>query len=401
MVPAHDDFAVARGAMYMLAPGDSEYCLPELPVAETLQSGLLTYFGSRTRAEAVGLRPCTSCRPGPPSAPRGQLSGPGPASSADAVLFPGFRAERIRTRETEIHTVVGGQGPPVLLLHGYPETHACWHRIAPALAERFTVVCPDLRGYGDSGRPASDADHRAYSKRTMAEDQREIMARLGFERFAVVGHDRGGRVAYRLALDHPDRVTHLAVLDIVPTLETWARLDRQAGLETYHWYFLAQPPDLPERLIGADPDYFLRWTLESWAGRGHAFDPRALAEYRRAFRDPQVIHATWRTIAPAPRSTSRTTRPPGGAAGSRAPCSPSGRRASEARDAWDSLGIWRAWAEDVGGRSIPGGHFLSRGVPGRRPGRPPALPGPLVLVLPLFHTPGRAVSQGARRRTPQ
>jgi haloacetate dehalogenase len=153
------------------------------------------------------------------------LSGSDSGCPADAVLFPGFRAERIRTREAEIQAVVGGQGPPVLLLHGYPQTHACWHRLAPALAERFTVVCADLRGYGDSGRPSSDAAHRAYSKRVMAEDQREVMARLGFERFAVVGHDRGGRVAYRLALDHPDRVTHLAVLDIVPTLETWARLD--------------------------------------------------------------------------------------------------------------------------------------------------------------------------------
>ena len=133
------------------------------------------------------------------------MSGSDPAGSADAVLFPGFRAERIRTRETEIHAVVGGDGPPVLLLHGYPQTHACWHRVASALAERFTVVCPDLRGYGDSGRPSSDAAHRPYSKRVMAEDQREAMARLGFERFAVVGHDRGGRVADRPAGSHPRR----------------------------------------------------------------------------------------------------------------------------------------------------------------------------------------------------
>jgi haloacetate dehalogenase len=147
------------------------------------------------------------------------LSEAGPGSPADEALFPGFRPERIRTGEAEIHAVVGGQGPPVLLLHGYPETHVCWHRVAPALAARFTVVCPDLRGYGDSSRPPSDPAHRAYSKRAMAADQRVVMARLGFERFAVVGHDRGGRVAYRLALDHPESVTRLAVLDMVPTVE--------------------------------------------------------------------------------------------------------------------------------------------------------------------------------------
>src|SRR5262249_18389808 len=160
--------------------------------------------------------------------PRGQLTAAVPASRAGETLFLGFRPARIRTSETEIHAVVGGHGPPVLLLHGYPETHACWHRVAPVLAARFTVGCPDLPGYGDSDRPPSDPAHRAYSKRAMARDQLEVMARLGFERFAVVGHDRGGRVAYRLALDHPDRVTRLAALDMVPTFETWTRMNRRA-----------------------------------------------------------------------------------------------------------------------------------------------------------------------------
>jgi haloacetate dehalogenase len=273
------------------------------------------------------------------------------------VLFPGFRADRIRTREAEIHTVVGGQGPPVLLLHGYPETHACWHRIAPALAARFTVVCPDLRGYGDSGRPPSDPAHRAYAKRVMAEDQRQVMARLGFEQFAVVGHDRGGRV------DHPGCVTHLAVLDMVPTIETWARMDRHVGLDTYHWMFLAQPADLPERLIGAAPDYFLQWTLESWAGRPDAFDPRALAEYRRAFRDPDVIHATcedYRAGATvdleddtADRDRRRITCPV---------LTLWGEDGGPERG-WDFVAIWRDWARDVRGQPVPSGHFLPEEAP--------------------------------------
>jgi haloacetate dehalogenase len=269
---------------------------------------------------------------------------------------------RLRTRETEIHLVVGGHGPPVLLLHGYPETHACWHRLAPALASRFTVVCPDLRGYGESGQPASDPSHRAYSKRTMARDQLEVMAQLGFERFSLVGHDRGGRVAYRLALDHPERVTRLAVLDIVPTIETWELLGRSEGLATYHWFFLAQPPDLPERLIGGDPDYFLRWTLRSWAGRREAFDGRALAEYERAFRDPNVIRATCEdyragaTVDVEDDAADRGVR--------RIGCPLLALWANSGSEPrWDPIAIWRGWADDVEGRGVPCGHFLPEEAP--------------------------------------
>jgi haloacetate dehalogenase len=284
---------------------------------------------------------------------------PGAGRAADRILFPGFRQERVPTRETEIHAVVGGQGPPVLLLHGYPQTHACWHRVAPTLATRFTVVCPDLRGYGDSGRPASDPAHRAYSKRVMARDQLELMARLGFEHFAVVGHDRGGRVAYRLALDHPERVTRLAVLDMVPTLETWVRMDRAAGLATYHWLFLAQPFDLPERLIAADPAYYLRWTLESWASRGDAFDPRALAEYHRAFQDPTVIHATCEDYrAGATVDLDDDTADHGRR---RIRCSILalwGDRRGPRERGGDRLAIWREWGDDVRGQGLACGHFL-------------------------------------------
>jgi haloacetate dehalogenase len=294
---------------------------------------------------------------GPPSPARGELI------DLDAsALFPGFRSERLPGAGTELHARVGGAGPPVLLLHGYPETHACWHRVAPALARRFTVVCADLRGYGDSGRPPSDPAHRAYSKRVMAEDQVAAMAKLGFQRFAVVGHDRGGRVAYRLALDQPERVSRLAVLDIVPTAETWAGMDRPAALATYHWLFLAQPHDLPERLIGADPGYFLDWTLRSWAAPGFRFDERALGAYRRAFQEPAVIHATsedYRAGATidveddeADRGRRRITCPVLALWGARRPA-----------DLGDPVATWRRWADAVRGHAIACGHFLPEEAP--------------------------------------
>lgn len=208
-------------------------------------------------------------------------------------MFEEFTETRIETREATIHLVTGGQGPPVLLLHGYPQTHAMWHKVAPLLAEEFTVVAPDLRGYGDSSKPPAGPDHAAYSKRALARDQVEVMARLGFERFAVVGHDRGARVAHRMALDHPDRVSRLALLDIVPTYHVFKTVNKEAATGSYHWFFLIQPDGLPETLIGANPEFYLRWTLAHWSGDGLApFAPEALAEYLRCFCDPATIHAT-------------------------------------------------------------------------------------------------------------
>ena len=160
-------------------------------------------------------------------------------------MFDGFEVRDIATRETSIRARIGGSGPPLLLLHGYPQTHAMWHRVAPALAERHTVVCTDLRGYGDSGRPASDAEHAAYSKRASAQDMVEVMAALGHKRFMLAGHDRGGRVGHRLALDHPERVERLAVLDIVPTRTIFRATDQAIATGYYHWFFLIQPGDLP------------------------------------------------------------------------------------------------------------------------------------------------------------
>lgn len=282
---------------------------------------------------------------------------------AEGDLFPGFRVERFAVGDTAIHAVVGGSGPPLLLLHGYPQTHACWHRVAPALGRDFTVVCPDLRGYGASGRPAADPGHRAYSKRVMAADQVALMARLGFERFAVAGHDRGGRVAYRLALDHPERVTRLAVLDIIPTIETWMRLDREHGLASYHWMFLAQPHDLPERLIGADPAFFLTWTLRSWAGPDARFDDRALAAYVQAFRDPATIRATcedYRAGASVDVADDEADR---GVRRIACPVLALWGAARPGHGPWDPLAVWRGWADDVRGHGLTCGHFLPEEAP--------------------------------------
>src|SRR5919106_1612502 len=197
----------------------------------------------------------------------------------------------IEANAVSINVCRGGAGPPVLLLHGYPQTHVMWHRVAPRLAERFTVVCPDLRGYGDSDKPRGGADHAAYSKRTMAQDQLEVMGALGFERFAVAGHDRGARVALRMALDHRDAVSCLAVLDIVPTRTVYATLDKARATTVWRYLFLVQPYDLPERLIGADPGFYVRWTLEEWSGTPGAIDDEARAEYERCF-DRATIHAS-------------------------------------------------------------------------------------------------------------
>jgi len=280
------------------------------------------------------------------------------------MLFEGFERLRVKTTEAEIETVKKGSGPALLLVHGYPQTKAMWHKIAPGLAERFTVVAPDSRGYGASSRPPGGDDHAGYSKRRMAADLVEVMASLGFERFAVAGHDRGGRVAYRMALDHPGRVTKLAVLDIVPTYEQFAAVDRAAALGSFHWYFLAQPAPLPERLIGADPEYFIRHMLGTWAGTQSCFSDEALAEYVRCFKDPEVIHASCEDYR----------------AGAFVDCQMdeadlrAGRKiACPVLAIWGDRGrshkrrgvleTWRHWADDVQGEDLPCGHFLAEEAP--------------------------------------
>ena len=276
-------------------------------------------------------------------------------------FFPGFRHETIDTGEAVINLVVGGSGPPLLLLHGHPQTHVMWHRVAPRLAEHYTVVAPDLRGYGDSSKPRSTPDHEPYSKRAMARDQVAVMRALGFDRFRVAGHDRGGRVAYRMALDHPERVERLAVLDIIPTGEHYRRTDMAFALGYWHWFFLPQPYPLPERLIEADPDFFfLRRRGQDLRA---IFGEEALAEYLRCYRDPEMIHAACEdyragatfdfALDEADRGVKRIGCPVlalWGAQGSLG-------------DWYDVLAVWRDWADDVRGGALDCGHYLPEEAP--------------------------------------
>ena len=205
-------------------------------------------------------------------------------------MFEGFEQHQIEAAGTTINLVKGGDGPPLLLLHGYPQTHTIWHKIAPRLAEEFTVVAADLRGYGDSGKPHGDAEHLAYSKRSMAQDQVEVMEQLGFDSFFLVGHDRGARVSHRLTKDHPQRVRKLALLDIIPTHRMFQVVNKEMATNTYHWFFLIQPYDFPERVIGADADYFIRSRFLRVNNAATVFPPEAIEEYVRCFCDPAAIH---------------------------------------------------------------------------------------------------------------
>jgi haloacetate dehalogenase len=277
-------------------------------------------------------------------------------------LFPGFTTHRIQTSGAEIRCVVGGAGPPLLLLHGYPQTHAMWHQVAPSLAHRFTVVCADLRGYGDSSKPASEATHAAYSKRALAQDMVDLMRDLGHAKFLLAGHDRGGRVAHRLCLDHPGVVERVALLDISPTRVMYGKTDKAFATAYYHWFFLIQPFDLPERMIGADPVYYLHRKLGGWGtGMAH-FDPRALAEYERCFSDPATIHATcedYRAAASidlahdAHDADRRVTCPLMVLWGER----------GVVHRLFDPIQDWRGAANDVRGKALPCGHYLAEEVP--------------------------------------
>ena len=206
-------------------------------------------------------------------------------------MLEGFTRREIATSGARIVTVVGGNGPPLLLLHGNPFTHLNWHKVAPTLARDFTVVATDLRGYGDSEKPPGGRDHAGYSFRAMAQDQVEVMAALGFERFCAAGHDRGARVLHRMCLDHPDTVTRAAFLDIIPQHHLLNNVSAAFATFSWHWFFNIQPYDLPERMMGADPDWFIEKKLAKTEQGLSFFDPAALAEYKRCFRNPETIHA--------------------------------------------------------------------------------------------------------------
>ncbi|HZP79417.1 MAG TPA: alpha/beta hydrolase [Pseudolabrys sp.] len=206
-------------------------------------------------------------------------------------MFEGFKRSEIKTSGARIVTVVGGSGPPLLLMHGNPFTHASWHKMAPTLAREFTVVATDLRGYGDSEKPPGGDDHSGYSFRSMAQDQVEVMAALGFPRFYAAGHDRGARVLHRMGLDHPDKVARAAILDILPQHYLLNNVTRSWGTFSWHWFFMIQPYDFPERLMGADPDFFITKKLSKTKQGLSFFGAEALEEYKRCFRNPATIHA--------------------------------------------------------------------------------------------------------------
>jgi haloacetate dehalogenase len=288
------------------------------------------------------------------------------SSIAGPDLFPGFATHRIKAPGGEIFARVGGSGPPIVCLHGYPQTHACWHRIAGEIARSHTVVAMDLRGYGASSAPPGDAGHVTYSKRAMAEDAIAVMEALGHRRFTVMGHDRGARIAYRLALDHPAAVERLIVLDVLPTGEVWRRLTPESAVAAYHWAFLAQPKPLPETLIAGAPAYYVDHTLKSWTGEKtlDCFDPLALGQYRALLAAPERIHAVcedYRAGATIDRRLDEADR----TAGRKIGCPTLVLWGSDyvGRGQADPLAIWRDWCTDVRGREIVSGHFLAEENP--------------------------------------
>ncbi len=204
----------------------------------------------------------------------------------------GFKKEKIKVNDAEINFVHGGYGEPLLLLHGYPQTHVMWSKIAPDLASDFYIVCPDIRGYGDSSKPKGLPDHSNYSKRVMSQDMTELMEQLGFESFYAAGHDRGGRVLHRMCLDHPSKVNKACVMDIAPTHHMFTTADKEFATGYYHWFFLIQPDGLPEKLIGEAPEYYLREILRRWSGKRKEFNPGAVREYVRCFSVPSCIHGS-------------------------------------------------------------------------------------------------------------
>jgi haloacetate dehalogenase len=279
-------------------------------------------------------------------------------------MFDEFEADTIATEQGRIFVRRGGSGLPLLLLHGFPQTHLMWRAVAPMLAPDFTVVCADLPGYGQSSCPPSDADHSPYSKRAMAKEMVDVMDALGFERFAVAGHDRGGRVAYRTALDHPERVERLAVLDVLPIDITWERADARLALGFWPWSLLAQPEPLPERFLGTAPQAVIDDALGgAWGSPADVFDDDVREAYIAALREPDHVHAIceeYRAAATIDREHDAADR----RAGRRITCpalalwSAHGPLSTWYTDAGGPLALWRELADDIDGRPVEGGHFF-------------------------------------------
>ena len=279
-------------------------------------------------------------------------------------MLDGFSERRIATGEAELFVRIGGSGPPLVCLHGYPQSHLTWRKVAPLLAERYTVILPDLRGYGASEIVASDAAHAAYSKRVMARDIVALMRTLGHERFFLAGHDRGARVAYRLTLDAPERVAAVAVLDIIPTLENWEAMDYQRAYGAYHWPFLAQPEPLPERLIGSDPAWYCRQQIGAWLEVQTAADDDVMTAYCDAFSRPGAVHAAcedYRAGYTCDVDHDRADRDAG-----RRIDAPLLALWGAGKDGMRSAhfpAVWERWASDFSGMALPCGHFLMEELP--------------------------------------
>ena len=277
-------------------------------------------------------------------------------------MFEIFKSQRIKTSGTEILVTVGGSGPPLLLLHGYPQTHLMWHKVAPVLAKEFTVVVPDLRGYGESGKPKTTDDHFPYSKRAMALDQLEVMAALGFKEFFLAGHDRGARVSHRLAIDHPTAVKKIAVLDIIPTLKVFDEVDQRVATSYFHWFFLIQPNDFPEKMIGHDPRGYLISRLDRWGGNLDAFPQEVVEEYVRLFSNPDCIHSTcedYRAGASIDLAHDRANLQNK----IQMPLLALWGEKGLVGSAYDPLACWRERAVDVRGFAIDCGHFIPEEKP--------------------------------------
>ena len=283
-------------------------------------------------------------------------------------MFDTFKATEVGTAQGSIFARIAGSGPPLLLLHGFPQTHVMWRSVAPLLTDRFTIICADLRGYGRSGCPASTSDHAAYAKRAMAQELVEVMRELGWPRFSVAGHDRGGRVGYRMALDHPDRIERLAVLDVLPTGEVWDRADARLAQGFWPWSLLAQPQPLPETLLLAAPEAVVDNALGGWGSPSAAFDAGARTAYIEALRDPAHVHAIceeYRAATTLDWEHDKADR----RAGRRIKCPVlalwSGHGALNVWYAAEGgpLAIWRAWADDVIGEAVEGGHFFPEEMP--------------------------------------
>ena len=273
-----------------------------------------------------------------------------------------FKQIKVQTSGAEINLVHAGSGNPLLLLHGYPQTHVMWHKVAPALIDRFHIICPDLRGYGDSSKPSSTPNHETYSKRAMAQDMVEVMNSFGFDEFYIAGHDRGARVTHRLVLDYPNKIKKACVMDIVPTYHMFKTTDQHFATGYYHWFFLIQPDGLPEKMIGDDPAYYLKEKLKRWSASGAKFDDDAIDEYIRCFSQPETIHAScedYRAAASIDLEHDEADLNKK----IQCPLLVLWGEKGFIQCTYDVLDVWKEYANDVEGKALDSGHFMPEEVP--------------------------------------